>query len=504
MDLILDRASNVPIFAQIAAQLRTHILGGLLPEGFRLPPERRLAESLGVSRTTVLAAYRALKDQGLIDACVGRGTQVRGCTAHAAAADGRTVAGLPWGQLLRGGGEAVADPLIRDLLALAERHDVISLSVGLPASDLLPVAAVRDALDRVMARSGALVLQHCPTEGHTPLRESLASWFVTRQIRCRPDEVIVLSGSQQGLDLLARQLLSPGDTVIVEEPSYLGALHVFRRCGVRLVAIPMDSEGLRTDLLAEAVDRHRPQLIYTLPTFQNPSGAVMSLERRQELLTVAARAGVPVLEDDPYVELRYDGPRLPSLKALDRDGVVLHLGTFSKVLSPGLRLGYLVAPRPVIRALTLLKQGTDLHTASVGQWVLDLMLRENLVEPHLARIRPVYRERRDAMLAALEEHLGDRLQWTRPDGGFYVWARSVRPLHPSALLAAAADEGVSVLPGETCFAQPPDAAYLRLAFSNPEPDRIRTGIARLAAALSRIDRGDGDDASPRDETRPLV
>ncbi|MCG6962897.1 MAG: PLP-dependent aminotransferase family protein [Acidobacteria bacterium] len=483
MQIVIDRQSKVPLYRQIVDRVRELILSGALPEGFRLPPERRLAEALGINRSTVLTAYRELKGQGLVDSHVGRGTSVRAPAAPAASDGGTT--GLPWRQLFCERALRVQEPVVRDLLELTERRDVISLAVGLPAPELLPLELLREIFVRLVEDVGPPMLLHCPTEGHTPLRETLSRWLATRGMRCSPAEVLVLSGSQQGLDLVVRALVDPGDVVVVEEPTYVGMLPVLRGAQARVVGVPVDEDGMRTDLLATVLEHQRPKLIYTLPTFQNPSGAEMALRRRRELLELAARHRVPVLEDDPYSELRYDGSPVPSLKALDRNGQVIYLSTVSKLLFPGLRLGLLVAPRPVVRQLALLKQGSDLHASSVGQLLLDRFLSDGHYEPYLRRLRVAYSQRRDAMDAALEAGKAMGVRWKRPRGGFYYWCRLPDGVERSRLLAAASDVGVAFLPGEACFFEPPEQAYLRLNFSYPSPTQIRDGVGRLLEAVRR-------------------
>jgi len=293
VDIRIDRESTVPIYLQICSGIKEMILTGKLPGGFRLPPERRLAAALGVNRSTILSAYRELKADALVDAHVGRGTTVLQRLSTPTTTDKPQP--LPWRQLLREGLTEAQDPLLRDLLELSERPDVISLSVGLPAPELLPIETVRTLWAELVDEVGAPMLLHSPTEGMTSFREALCQLMVARGIQCSPSEVLVLSGSQQGLDLAARIFLAPGDAVVVERPTFFGALQIFHRAQVRVLGVPTDTEGMRTDALESLLERQRPKLIYTLPTFQNPSGAVMSLERRWRLLELAHRFQVPVL-----------------------------------------------------------------------------------------------------------------------------------------------------------------------------------------------------------------
>jgi DNA-binding transcriptional MocR family regulator len=501
VDIRIDRGSTVPIYLQICRGIREMILSGALPEGFRLPPERRLAESLGVNRSTVLSAYRELRADALVDSHVGRGTSVR-TRAHAPAAG--TVEPLPWRQLVRPGMTEVQDPLLRDLLELAERPDVIPLSVGLPAPELLPLDTLRAVLGGLFDEVGPAMLLHSPTEGLTAFRETLCQLMVARGIRCSPSELLVTSGSQQGLDLVARVFLAPGDAIVAERPTFFGALQILRRAQVRVLGVPTDGDGMRTDALEALLERHRPKLIYTLPTFQNPSGAVMALQRRERLLELARRYQVPVLEDDPYCDLRYEGEPLPSLKALDEHGYVLYLSSFSKVLFPGMRIGWLAAPRPAARQLALAKQAADLHSSTAGQFVLDRFVRAGHYTEHVGMLRGEYARRRDLMHEVLRETAPPEVAWTKPQGGFYFWLRLPDGIRQSHLLSLAAERRVSYLPGDACFAEEPGGTFVRLNFTLASPQQIREGVSRLMEAVRLAARTGGAARQTEGATPPIV
>ncbi len=497
LDITIDRSSDEPIFRQMVRHIQAMIHSGALPEGFRLPPERRLAAALDVNRSTVLNAYRELKALGLVDAHVGRGTAVlRPPAPPGAAID------VPWRQLFRGSMARSRDPILADLLAMTERRDLISFSIGLPAPELLPLDIVRGLTEKILREGGPAPLLHCPTEGHTPFRETLARWLGSRGIHAKTSEVLVVSGSQQGLDLLARVFVDPGDAVVVEEPSYIGALQAFRSAQARLIGVPVDAHGMRTDILASVLEHHRPKFIYSLPTFQNPSGAVMSVERRRHLLELAARWQVPVVEDDPYSELRYEGDALPSLKALDEHDLVIYLSTFSKVLLPGLRIGYMVAPPVVLRQLVLAKQGTDLHSNSFGQFLLERFVRDGHFAAHIDGLKSAYRRRRDLMAAALEHETGLSLTVRVPPGGFYIWCVIPEGIEQSALLAHAVARGVTFLPGRACFADEPPENAVRLNFTHCAEEAIAVGIehfleaVREAAVTARRPPVEGASTSP--------
>lgn len=476
LGLRLDRGMEVPLFRQISQGIRRGILAGELKAGLHLPPERLLARALGVNRSTVLSAYRELKDEGLVEGHVGRGTWVLPSPS--------TTPQPPsaWQPSPGPRLSAISDPLIRDLLD-SENPDTVSFALGVPAPELVPVQSLAEILARLPAEVGNELALHSPTEGVPALREALAGYLEERGIPALPREVLITAGSQQGLDLVARVFLAAEDTVLVEEPTYLGALQVFRRAGVRLVGVPVDEEGLQVETLEPILARVRPRLLYTQPTFQNPTGAQMSLPRRKRLLELAWRHQLPILEEDVYGDIRYEGPTLPSLRALDSSGQVLQVGSFSKTLCPGLRIGWLNGPASAIRQLAVARQTVDLHTATMNQWVVQRFLSEGLLTRHVEKIRPEYAARRNALLEALAPLARLGLSWTRPQGGYYVWCRLPDDIPLPRLAAEAAREGVAFLPGTVCSADGSTTRHLRLNFTALPPERLREGVARLFRAL---------------------
>lgn len=498
----LDRSRDLPLYLQISRQIRDQIRSGELAPGARLPPERRLAAMLGVNRTTVVNAYRELAAEGLVVGHVGRGTIVAGANGDGTGSG--ELRGIPWGQLFTATTEVMNDPLLRDTMIVSARSDVISLASGMPSPDLIPVATIRELLNEALHEGGQSLLQHCPTEGYPPLRQAVAQW--TTGPMGEPESVLVVAGSQQGLYLLARTLLEPGDLVAVESPTYLGALQVFRAAGARLLPIPVDEDGMRVGLLEDLIVRRRPKLIYTLPTFQNPSGTTMSLERRHRLLALAARYQVPVVEDDPYGALRYEGEALPSLHKLDTQGTVIYLSTVSKVLFPGFRIGWIVAPRPVIERLALMKQIVDLDTNALAQWAVWAYLDRGLLADHIEELRRVYPRRRDLMLSAIEHHCTGMLTCDRPAGGFYLWCRLADGLRARDLLPEAARRGVAIVPGASFHPDGEGEATLRLNFTQPPEEEIEEAIARLGDAIETLRAGRTNLGERRETSRttPIV
>ena len=341
----LERANGVPLYQQICQRLREAILSGELPEGVRLPTERALAAELGVNRTTVMNAYNELASEGLVEGHVGRGTLVR--RNHFSYDGEHFDSGPSWLLGLPAGERELLGPdarLLSELASMSERKEIISLAAATPARDLLPAEMLSTIFADGLLNARQSALGYCPVEGLNSLRRGIAARMRQRGVAIDAQHILILSGSTQGIGLTGRLLLNPGDEVVVEVPTYLGAIQTFRALGVRIIGVPTDSDGMRIDLLESILVRHRPRLIYTMPTFQNPTGVVLSPERRRRLLLLAKRYQTPILEDDPYGEIYYEGKERQPLKALDSNGQVLYLSTFSKILAPGLRVAWIAAP----------------------------------------------------------------------------------------------------------------------------------------------------------------
>ncbi|HZR07873.1 MAG TPA: PLP-dependent aminotransferase family protein [Myxococcales bacterium] len=388
---------------------------------------------------------------------------------------------------------------IREILKVTERPEVLSFAGGLPAPEAFPVEALARAHAEVLADDAAAALQYGPTEGYAPLRAWVAERMTRRGVAATPDQVLITAGSQQGIDLVAKALIDPGDLVLVEAPSYLAALQTFSTYEARFEAIETDDDGMRVDALERSLRERRAKLIYLVPNFQNPRGTTLSLDRRLKIAQLAAEHGVTVLEDDAYAELRYRGVALPPIAGLDPAAQVIHLGTFSKTLAPGLRLGYLIAEAGTVRALTIAKQAVDLHTGSLSQRAVARMLQTFEYEAHLRRVRSLYAERLDAMLASLEHNFPEGTTWTRPEGGMFVWMRLPAGLDAGELLVDAMRERVAFVPGAPFYPANPCRETLRLNFSNRPPLLIAEGMARLGACVrARLREGrTAQGAAPR-------
>lgn len=374
---------------------------------------------------------------------------------------------------------------IREILKVTERPEVISFAGGLPAPEAFPVEVMSEAAARVIARDGRRVLQYSTTEGLPELRRTIADRMANRfGASFSPDEILVTAGSQQGLDLLAKVFIDQDDALLCESPTYLGALQAFRTYGPRFVGVETDDDGMVISALEETLDREpRAKLIYTIPDFQNPSGRSWSVERRRALLDVAVRRGIPVIEDAPYAELRFAGPPRPSLAALDRMGHVVFLGSFSKIFCPGLRLGWMAIRQPLYQKLVLAKQGTDLHTSTLGQALAAEVFNTINVDSHVERIRNLYRGRRDAMVKALERELPPSTTFTRPEGGLFIWMELPDGINARALLERCLAVDLAFVPGSGFFADTGHDNTARLNYSNMPEARIEEGVARLGKIL---------------------
>jgi len=373
---------------------------------------------------------------------------------------------------------------VRDLLALTQRPEVISFAGGLPAPELFDVDGWRAAFDQALGTSARRHLQYAPTEGDTVLRELVAERMTRRGLPTEGGDLLITTGSQQALTLVATALLDPGAVVAVEEPTYLAALQCFQLAGARLVPVASDEHGMVPESLADVLVRDRPSLVYVVPTFANPSGRTLSAARRHELAELAAAHDVWLVEDDPYGELRYRGEPSPPLASYgDR---VLYLGTLSKIGAPGLRLGWLRAPRSLMPAAVIAKQAADLHTSTVDQAAAAAYLTSVDMDAHVRGLCAAYRERRDTMVAALPATVPEGTGWTDPDGGMFVWLRLPGEVDTAEVLKHALAHNVAFVPGAPFFATTPDTATFRMSFTTNTPAEITEGMRRLAAALAEL------------------
>jgi 2-aminoadipate transaminase len=383
---------------------------------------------------------------------------------------------------------------VRELLKLTEQPGVISFGGGLPAAELFPVRRCEEACVKVLRDQGAQALQYSTTEGYRPLREMIARHSSRYGFTVGPENILITASSQQALDLVGKVFINPGDHLVVENPTYLGALQAWNLYQAQYTPVPTDDDGMRTDSL-EAALRGGPKFLYALPNFQNPTGVTISLERRQQIVRLADHYGVPILEDDPYGQLRYEGDHLPAIVTIDAKfqggngkytGNVIYMSTFSKTLAPGLRLGWITASEGVIERLVMAKQATDLHTSTFTQMVAYEMARGGFIDEHVRAMRPAYRERRDAMLAAMKEFFPPSVTWTRPKGGLFLWVRFPESIDAADVLREAIPHKVAFVIGSAFFPDGSGKNTARFNFSAADPDKIREGIKRLGGVLQRL------------------
>ncbi len=503
----LDRTNGVPLYQQICQGLRDAILSGELAEGTRLPTERAFAQELGVNRTTVMNAYNELASEGLIEGHVGRGTVVR--RTYVPDPGEPFESDIPsWLFGLAEGEDAALGPdarVLSEIASMGERKEIISLAAGTPAADLLPAEQLATIFSNGLLQARQSALGYCPVEGLQSLRRGIAARMRTRGVAIDVQHVLILSGSTQGIGLISRFLLNPGDEVVVEVPTYLGAINTFRALGARVIGVPMDNEGMRIDLLESILARRHPRFIYTSPTFHNPTGVVLSYERRKRLLQVAKKYQIPILEDDAYGEIFFDGKEHQPLKAMDKYEQVLYLSTYSKILAPGLRVAWLVAPPTMIERLSLHKQVFDLNTNALGQWAVSELLQHGLMEKHVENLRQQYQLKRDCMLQAIATHWPAGIRVNHPGGGFHLWCRLPGDMRARTLLREAALEHVAFVIGEPFHVDGGGHHYIRLSFASPEMAHIEEGIRRIGNAMRRIQaRHVSRDESVQIEHIPMV
>ena len=470
----IDRASIVPIYQQIYEDLRESILTGTLPELTRLPPERILAERLGVNRSTVVHAYRDLVADGLIEQRVGSGSRVARNAGHAPRS-----ADVPWWIALPPW-QVGSYPQVLGELAASFHGERISFVQGVPPLEPSPLPELGKSFERV-AGNPSFVLSYGDSEGHMPLREAIAGRMRARGCDTGPRDVLMLTGSTQGITLVAQALAEPGDEIIVEAPTYPGALQIFQIAGLRAIPVAVDEGGMRVDHVEEILRTRKPRFIYTMPTLHNPTGATMNADRRQRLITLAQRARVPIVEDDPYGSLAE--ALGPPLVALAPD-YVIYLSTFSKTIAPSLRLGWLTAPRTIFERLLLRKQSYDMATSLYVQaGVCDYLA--NAYDAHVVRLRRELLARSVIARDAIAASWPSAMRVSDAAGGFYVWATAPREMRARAMLDAAERNGATFLFGEAFFAASGGDHNFRLAISPVTHAELIEGIARVGEALGR-------------------
>ena len=487
----LQPQSHVPLYIQLRDQLRALVHAGDLRPGDRIPASRELATMLGVHRTTVANAYAELESEGLIQGHVGRGTFIKGngnglkITPPAPPVlSGNS--GVRWELLFA---EERGEEVLSRLTANAP-GDVLSFVMACPDHEFFPIDELQICVNAVLRREGAEVLKLGPSDGYPPLKEALRELLRSEGIVIKDENLLITDGCQQSFDLISKAFVRPGDSVIMENPTYPGAVAIFSGSRARCLAVPLRTQpepgtslGLDLEALEATLAANRVKLIAVTPDFQNPTGTSMPLASRRKLLELAGRYQVPVVEDHIYARLHGRDERIPSLKQLDRSNVVIHIDSFAKVAFPGLRVGWIVGPAQAIERLRIVKQTTDLHTDQLAQATLAEFLRRGLFSKHLAKMRKVYSSRLAVLDEALRKHMPEGTRWTRPEGGMCQWLELPPGFDASELLIHVKERGVLFAPGRYFYVQNPQPNTLRLGFASLDEKEIARGVATLADML---------------------
>jgi DNA-binding transcriptional MocR family regulator len=474
MKLVLERASELPLYRQLAEQIREYIRSGALSPGTRLPTVRQIAAEHGITRLTVQTAFNELQALGLVESFVGRGSFV---------AEKPPVA-LTSPLKLREGAQPppqwFSQTLFADMLRLADHPDLISMVSAIPEGNAIPLLELQRQFKQVTGDISAFM--YGPAQGEPELREEIAHLLLDRGIVTSPDTVLITTGAQQGMDIVLRTLASPDEVLVVEEPTYPGIIELAAQRQQRVVGVPVDEEGLVLERLEEVCKTYHPRLVYTIPTFHNPTGVSLSAERRKQILQMARTYDFYLIEDDVYGFLAYREPAPLALKALDTEERVIYLLGFSKILAPGLRLGALVAGNGLLPEILSTKRTSDLTCSPILQRCLSGYLRKRHLTTHLQKLRHFYQERLDSVCGAAEIHLSD-CRWRKPEGGLCFWVNLPQGINERDFYLEAAERGVGIMPGRAFFPQLRHEAYMRLSFGSNPPQRLIQGISLLGELL---------------------
>ncbi len=480
LDITLDRDSEEPIYRQLIDYIRMQIDSGNLTAGARLPASRDLARQLGISRISVVNAYAELRSDGYLSAHAGRGTFV---ARHSSPPQQR----LPARETMTEARPAAQDRSVREMMRLARKPSVINFSHGTPPPEFFPVAHLRDAINTVLDRDAATALTYEVPDGYGPLRRAIRDYVGSWGIECAPEHVLVTGGTQQAIDLVVQSVLSENDVLVTSKPTYLGIIDMARTRRVRIHGVAMDDEGMRIDCLENYIVENRPRLIYTMPSYHNPTGTVMSLHRRRQLVNLAADYNIPILEDGVYHEFGFDGEELPPLKALDENDMVIYASGFTKILLPGLRIGYLVITGGQYERIARVKAAADIATPGLNQRALHLLLERGVLAQQLHNNTRELQRRRDAALAAASAYFPHGTRYKRPTGGLYLWVELPHTGPTAAeLYITAVQRDVAYAIGNLFYPDGSGSYHLRLNFALQPPERIDEGFRRLGEAWREL------------------
>ncbi len=490
MDIIINRESKTPIYLQIKKQIEHQIAVGKLPASFILPAERTLSMKLGVNRTTVVKAYMELKADGLVESRIGSGTVVLAPLTKDIAQEKMYIPPLRWGQFESKRSAKSGEQTINNILSVFEKEKIISFASGISSEDACDINLMKNLQTQIIEKHREKLFMPTPVDGSIELKTAIKAYIQEIGINAGTKQIMVTSGSQQSIEFFARTIIEPGDVVLVEEPTYIGAIQAFESYDAKIIGIPMDDEGIRLDILESCLIKYRPKFIYTQPNFHNPTGISMSLERRKGLLKLAYYYNLPILEDDPYGELYYSGNPLPSLKSLDNNDYVVYLSSFSKTISFSLRVGFVVASENIIGRFIQFKQITDIQTSTHSQFMINEFLNAGHMGPHLDYLRKMYKNKRDLMLNEINKGSLDGMTITVPNGGYFIWLRLPDYIRMSEFVKRLADKGVVVMLGDIFYpGYSIDGNYIRLNFSYPNEKDIKEGISILKSCIKKYSAG---------------
>ncbi|QKG85373.1 PLP-dependent aminotransferase family protein [Kroppenstedtia pulmonis] len=472
MKIELNRSSRIPLARQISQAIADRILSGYFQKGSRLPSVRELSRTLEVSPVTVVQALKILESQSLVNRVQGKGTFVYGESPKQQDPTAETLLPIP-------------DYLHRTQHWHYHQEPArINFSLCAVHPSLLPGSALTDSMRHLLQHDPDILVQYGEIQGDLELRQVMAQYLNSEKLKVSPQEILVTNGAQQGIDLVIRSFIGPGDIVVTESPAYTAAIDAFRSRGATILSVSMDEEGMRMDELTALLDTYKPKLIYTNPSFQNPTGKVMSLKRRKELLDLAVSTGALILEDDSWSEIYYDGPPPPHIKSLDQHGHVIYLKGISKILSPGCRVGFLIASGSVLNPLIAAKTHADLGSPLLNQRVMIPLLKPDNITPLLKQLRTSLKKRRNRVIELLNEYAPDAVRWITPRGGFNLWLTLPETVNTNALLRETEKKHIQFLPGSACYAGEAEWNHLRICFSHVPESHLEEGIREFCSLLS--------------------
>ncbi len=486
MKIKIDRLKSIPLYLQIKHQIEENIISGVYSNGFVLPSERKLAEELGVNRNTTIKAYESLKEDNLIDSKIGKGTFVIYEKNMEQSFD--FYQEIYWEQIASNFSFENSADIMSKIMSDVSDAKMISLSGGFPSKDIFP-QSIFEKISKDLLHNNKNIFFHTPVKGDKEFVYTLKNHlYNNKAIHSDADEIMISSGAQQGLNLIINSYIRPNDAIIIENPSFFGAIQLFKKAGARLITTQVKNSALDLDHIEYNLKTSDVKFIYLVPNYQNPTGYVMNLETRKGVLNLSRKYQVPIIEEDPYGELYYE-KYTPSIKSLDRDNFVIYVGTFSKTIAPGFRIGYIVADETVIKKLTLLNQFTDIHANTLSQNLINQFIRDGYYTDHLVKVRNEYKFKRDLMMSYLDQ-ISDVIEYEKPLGGYYIWCKIRKNISVKNLLDESIKQGIDFIPGEFFFPEIGEGKnYFRLNFTYGSREEIKKGMEKLIESINNL-RGD--------------